>query len=743
MKSPDTLYCSLDLELTGFDPSRDTILEVGFVFFRLTGGKLEITEQWSQTFRSLVPVHPKILGLTGLTQSELDAAPEFSEFREFLQDKLGNAILVGHNIIVDAGFLEAFGIKLSGQSIDTLDLVQWLLPTRHSYNLENLMHYFRIPHPEAHRALADSIAVIKILEQLLTLFHSFPLELQADVLRLAKQANFPWSPLFEMPFNGTSEVSSAGNPAKFLAIETTSNLPANTVLLYPFGASTMRLPKADSSGPKSLLAVAEKQQVLELWRQGAVRGVFTPQDLFNAEKFKNFLSRPRLGQDEIKFALKILVWKATNWQTNTILDLNLTFFGGQFRNFISPEPMPPEFSEQVLCTDYSSLPYLAKHLKAQGRQLVLSSLHEFERELGSGTERRLSWQRCLYILRSLEQQAEQNGSSLPAGVFADAIAATDLFFGLVVLAVQRQFPQYSYVSLADLSLQDVTDRHIRQAATHYIEKITKLFASHPSEEISRLLQNLQNFFSDNQEYIKWIETSQTNCTFFNQPLHVLPSSREIIEAFPAVTANEDFGEPVLDYLLGRLGMEQFSQVPQNSDGTTVRQIKLKTIEGNVADLMQPEALPAAVIMGSLPEIKNFYNDNYDNLKQYASLYAQGYSGGSNKIMRNFGIKPASILLATTNLLLQQSNRRLFPKTLVITEFPRENPNHPYTKALVEYWQEKFPDIGAILNAYLLYRLLRTCLHPGLERVYIPVLRNDNDRYIYETLQKLPFLTKTS
>lgn len=82
-----TLYCSLDLELTGFDPTRDSILEVGYVIFEPTSTGLEITEQWTQTFRPTSLVHPKILGLTGLTQTELDASPSFSDFRELLQEK--------------------------------------------------------------------------------------------------------------------------------------------------------------------------------------------------------------------------------------------------------------------------------------------------------------------------------------------------------------------------------------------------------------------------------------------------------------------------------------------------------------------------------------------------------------------------------------------------------------------------------------------------------------------------------
>ena len=93
---------------------------------------------------------------------------------------MGNAIIVGHNIVFDIRFLEKNGIKFSGQTIDTLDLVQIFLPTHHSYNLENLMHTFGISHKEAHRALADSKAAISLLEKLLAVFSSFPEELKKE-----------------------------------------------------------------------------------------------------------------------------------------------------------------------------------------------------------------------------------------------------------------------------------------------------------------------------------------------------------------------------------------------------------------------------------------------------------------------------------------------------------------------------------------------------------------------------------
>jgi DNA polymerase III epsilon subunit family exonuclease len=187
----DQLYCSVDLEFTGFDPSKEQILEVGFVFFRLVNGVMEVTEQWSQLFKPTIEVHPKIYGLTGITPEMLESAPEFSEFREFLQEKLGNAVLMAHNPTLDVKFLEAFGLKLNGKTIDTLELVQIMLPTHHSYNLENLVHFLGIKHSASHRALGDALSTVYVFEKMLQMFSSFDAKLQSELLELAD--SFEWT----------------------------------------------------------------------------------------------------------------------------------------------------------------------------------------------------------------------------------------------------------------------------------------------------------------------------------------------------------------------------------------------------------------------------------------------------------------------------------------------------------------------------------------------------------------------
>ena len=79
-------YCSIDLEFTGFDPEKEQILEIGFAFFEAGKNGFEVTETWSQVFKPTIEVHPKILGLTGITQAEIDSAPSIADHRDFLSE---------------------------------------------------------------------------------------------------------------------------------------------------------------------------------------------------------------------------------------------------------------------------------------------------------------------------------------------------------------------------------------------------------------------------------------------------------------------------------------------------------------------------------------------------------------------------------------------------------------------------------------------------------------------------------
>ena len=154
---------ALDLETTGLDQDRDSIIEIGAVRFR--GAEV------LGTFQTLVnpyqPLSPFIRRLTGITQRDVDEAPPFAAVTAELAEFVGSAAVVGHNVAFDIGFLGQQGVTFSGQSYDTWDLATTVLPSCTEYSLPRLAKYLGLVHPRPHRALPDAQTTHAVLMALM------------------------------------------------------------------------------------------------------------------------------------------------------------------------------------------------------------------------------------------------------------------------------------------------------------------------------------------------------------------------------------------------------------------------------------------------------------------------------------------------------------------------------------------------------------------------------------------------
>jgi len=736
-------YCSLDLELTGFDPLTDEILEIGLAFFEPTPKGLQITEQWSQTFRPKSEVHPKILGLTGLTMAELQQAPLLTDLHSTVQKKLEGAVIVGHNIILDARFLEAFGFKLSGQFIDTLDLVQFLLPTHHSYNLENLMHHLGIPHKEAHRALGDSLATIALLEQLLRRYNYFPIVLKQRMQGLIAGRNLIWQELFSYPFEFPQLVQSQAQELTpvLSEIKNFPTIESGSVILTSLDQTTPQVTaQALQVFPASyLLVVPDKSSVLKMWQQGLARALFSPQDRFDPVKFNQWLERNDLDQSQLMFVLKILVWFHTNWQTETIIDLNLTFFGGQFRSMISGRAFVEENTAQLVCCDYETFTLLSEARLYLNRVPVLWNAHKLEQWLSEGSQGRLTWNKALYLLKGIYNPETDFGQVRLREPVMTALAGADLFFSLVNLEVRRSFPGQDQVSFDTLCANDFVFRKLQTAAQNFLSKVKSLTQGQEKfPELSKFAAALEAFFQPTADRVKWVEVTEFNSIFVDRPLHVAPLLQKVLKPYakPAVVDNLP-NEELLQYILQRLGLFENMTIT-NLEQQKSTKVKLvlhpqAASEQEIFAALEPNSLPAAVIFGSKAEVRQFYDNYYLELKQFAAVFAQSYSGGSNKILRNFGIRPASILLATPSFVIR-SNFTLALRTVIILNPPNVNFRHPYFQALRHYWEPILPNFAHLQAMLETYLLIQTIYTPQLEQVE---LFFESDSTLTD-LQKLPF-----
>lgn len=158
-------FAVIDLETTGLDPRSDEIIEFGAVRFvdgKLSGG----VAQWLRPQRPLPGV---ITELTGITQEDVDCAPDPQAVLPALWDRWITGTVAAHNLDFELGFLNAAAQRLSlapipiERCLDTLLLARTLLPTLYNHKLEALVEQLEIPQAEAHRARGDAEAAGRVL----------------------------------------------------------------------------------------------------------------------------------------------------------------------------------------------------------------------------------------------------------------------------------------------------------------------------------------------------------------------------------------------------------------------------------------------------------------------------------------------------------------------------------------------------------------------------------------------------
>jgi hypothetical protein len=267
------------------------------------------------------------------------------------------------------------------------------------------------------------------------------------------------------------------------------------------------------------------------------------------------------------------------------------------------------------------------------------------------------------------------------------------------------------------------------------------------------VKNIQNFFADEDNRVKWIELAENRCAFISMPLDITGLVKKALTAFTLASFVDALGsQKLIKYFSSRLGLQDyelrkininekpsvggrqgdlFSGIkkalgvkPQQKvfhfidQAATVTQ--LQDLAGN------KKLLPAAILFASPAAVKEFYEANYQSLKKHASVYAQTNAGGGNKIFRNFAINANGLLLATDKFVLKHLSstaavdpvNKLGVKTLVICRLPFDQFTHPYQEAVSQSLDNAFMDYAlpkALLN---LHNLIGFFLTPALQDVYI-------------------------
>lgn len=166
----DTTFVVVDLETTGMRAGEDHIIEIGAI--RVRGGIEE--GRFSALIDPGMPLPPVITSLTGITDADLEGAPQLGTVLPRFLDFARGGVWVAHNARFDIGFLRASCRQLdlpwpAPTVVDTLQLARPLLDRRRtgSFRLADLARYVGAGVTPNHRALDDAAATVDVLHHLI------------------------------------------------------------------------------------------------------------------------------------------------------------------------------------------------------------------------------------------------------------------------------------------------------------------------------------------------------------------------------------------------------------------------------------------------------------------------------------------------------------------------------------------------------------------------------------------------
>ena len=189
----DVTFCVIDLETTGGTAADGGITEIGAAKFR--GGECLGTFQTFVNPGCTIPI--QITRLTGITEAMVAPAPPPDAVLPTLLEFCGDAVIVGHNVRYDLGYLNAAlersgRPRLTNRVVDTLSLARRLLRDQvPNCKLSTLASCLRLDHRPCHRALDDVLATADLLHLLIERAGAFGVCGLDDLIGLPKMGGHP------------------------------------------------------------------------------------------------------------------------------------------------------------------------------------------------------------------------------------------------------------------------------------------------------------------------------------------------------------------------------------------------------------------------------------------------------------------------------------------------------------------------------------------------------------------------
>ncbi len=243
-------FVVLDVETTGLQPSRQRIIEIAISRFS-DGG---LAHHWESLCHPERRIPAYIVKLTGIDDNLLEGAPRFDALADTVVELLADAVVVGHNVEFDLGFLNEELKRLGrapvvNERVDTLSLTSKLVPGLRKPTLRAVAERLGVAEASRNRHRAGSDARVT----------------GAVAVALIEQA-------WETGFRTLDDLKAAARPATRRPKE--------------------RMPRASSVVDRSLLSTIPRAPGVYLMRDANERVVYVGKAKNLRERVASYFSQP-------------------------------------------------------------------------------------------------------------------------------------------------------------------------------------------------------------------------------------------------------------------------------------------------------------------------------------------------------------------------------------------------------------------------------------------------------------------
>lgn len=153
----DATYVIFDTETTGLSAMYDRVIELSAVKMKNSN----VIDQFEEFIDPGFHLSEQTTNLTSITDEMVHGSKSEEEVFKLFRDFCGDAIVVGHNVTFDMGFMNKGYVRhgmheMANPIIDTLTLARFLYPNLRGYRLNTLAKKFDVNLEHHHRAIYDA-----------------------------------------------------------------------------------------------------------------------------------------------------------------------------------------------------------------------------------------------------------------------------------------------------------------------------------------------------------------------------------------------------------------------------------------------------------------------------------------------------------------------------------------------------------------------------------------------------------